>query len=157
MHCVLQFNAVCVFSLYVLWKPLKWWLHCVSVFGMCKFEFRPPFMFALWPESVEKGGWTARLNTALSVMELIVPLVIDIFSNVINGNTKLLKIAPIKYSVQAKYDTQQAGVCKNWYFETLMCWPISVEKGGLVPSTRRCGMMELIVQLVINIFGPNPD
>ena len=130
----------------------------VFQFSECaNLSFADPFMFALWPESVEKGGWTARLNTALSVMELIVPLVIDIFSNVINGNTKLLKIAPIKYSVQAKYDTQQAGVCKNWYFETLMCWPISVEKGGLVPSTRRCGMMELIVQLVINIFCPNPD
>ena len=43
----------------------------------------------------------------MSVMELIVPLVINIISNVINGNTKLLEIAPIKFtSVQAKYDTQ---------------------------------------------------
>ena len=44
-----------------------------------------------------------QLNSALPVMELIGPLVINIINNVINENTKLLKISPLKFTVQAKY------------------------------------------------------
>ena len=66
---------------------------------MCKFEFRPVRVHGDL-DPLEKG--TARLeqlNSALPVMELIDPLVINIISNVINGNTKLLKITPLKQNI----------------------------------------------------------
>ena len=91
-------------------------LHSVLVFGMCKFEFRRSVHVGGDLNPLKRGLDCACPNSALYVMELIGPLVINIFSNVIDGNAKLLKITPIQYSVKAKYDTQLADVCKNVIF-----------------------------------------
>ena len=134
VHCsALQFCVfyVHIFTLAALYFPfqqgknLQIWVSSVHVRG----DLDP----------LKKGGATARLNSALSVMELIAPLVINIISNVINGNIKLLKITPLKLLYnQSMTHSWLVIFVKIWHFESLMltyiCW-----KGGLVPSTPGCG------------------
>ena len=96
-------------------------------------------------DPLEKG--LEQLNTALPVMELIGPLVINMISNVINR-----KFTQNSTFAQAKYYTRQkCDILKGW------CWPISVEKGRFSAFSTALWLMEQIVRFVINIFCLNAD